>query len=71
MLSLRLKSGEYLTIGDNIIVQVFRQKGNSIEVAVQAPKQVPICRGHRGGLYEQENQRPEGLKEAPAPRMKQ
>ena len=45
MLSLRLKSGEYLTIGDNIIVQVFRQKGNSIEVAVQAPKQVPICRG--------------------------
>ena len=68
MMSLRLKSGEYLTIGDNIIVQVFRQKGNSIEVAVQAPKQVPIC---RGGLYEQENQRPEGLKEAPAPRMKQ
>ncbi len=28
MLSLRLKSGEYLTIGENIAVQIFRQTGD-------------------------------------------
>ena len=27
MLSLQLKSGEYLTIGDDIVVQVFEQGG--------------------------------------------
>lgn len=36
MLSLRLKSGEYLTIGEDITVQVFQDRGNSIEVAIDA-----------------------------------
>ena len=36
MLSLQLKSGEYLTIGDDIVVQVFEQ-GGTIRVAVKAP----------------------------------
>ena len=35
MLSLQLKSGEYLTIGDDIVVQVFEQ-GGTIRVAVKA-----------------------------------
>ena len=34
MLSLQLKSGEYLTIGDDIVVQVFEQ-GGAIRVAVK------------------------------------
>jgi len=59
MLSLRLKSGEYLTIGDNIAVQVFRQKGDSVEVAVKAPREIPVLRGE---LLERTNERPEGLR---------
>ena len=60
MLTLRLKSGEYVAIGDTIAVQVFRQKGNCFEVAVKAPREVPICRGE---VYEQQNGKPDGLRE--------
>lgn len=60
MLTLRLKSGEYLTIGEDIAVQVFRQKGNYFEVAVKAPREVPIFRGE---VFEQENARPDFLRE--------
>ena len=59
MLSLQLKSGEYLTIGDDIAVQVF-QTGPSFRVAVKAPREVPIVRGEvleRGG-----ESRPDGLR---------
>ena len=31
MLSLQLKSGEYLTIGDDIVVQVFEQGGQGLQ----------------------------------------
>ena len=62
MLTLRLRSGEYIAIGDQIAVQVFRQNGSNFEVAVKAPREVPVCRGE---VYEQQNQRPEGLR-APA-----
>lgn len=58
MLSLRLKSGEYLTIGEDITVQVFQDRGNSIEVAIDAPRDLPILRGK---LFEQTGSRPEGL----------
>lgn len=59
MLSLQLKSGEYLTIGDDIAVQIF-QTGPSFRVAVKAPREIPIVRGE---VLERENgQRPEGLR---------
>ena len=45
MLSLQLKSGEYLTIGDHIAVQIFQQTGSCFQVAVQAPREWPILRG--------------------------
>ena len=44
MLSLQLKSGEYLTIGEDIAVQIF-QTGSSFRVAVKAPREIPIVRG--------------------------
>ena len=44
MLSLQLKSGEYLTIGNDIVVQVFEQ-GGAIRVAVKAPRELSILRG--------------------------
>lgn len=62
MLTLRLKSGEYVAIGDSIAVQVFRGKGNSLEVAVKAPREVPVCRGE---VYEQRHSRPQGLRDQP------
>ena len=62
MLTLRLKSGEYLTIGKDIAVQVFRRKGDCLEVAVEAPKDVVVLRGE---LYEKDNERPSFLREQP------
>lgn len=43
MLSLQLKDGEYLTIGEEIVIQVFTN--STIRVSVQAPKDMTILRG--------------------------
>ena len=61
MLSLRLKPGEYFTIGKDITVQVFQDRGNSIEVAIDAPRDLPILRGK---LCEQTGSRPDGLRDS-------
>lgn len=60
MLTLRLKSGEYLTIGEDIAVQVFQKKNNYLEVAVKAPKDVLVLRGE---VYEQTKARPGFLRD--------
>ena len=43
MLSLNLKDGEYLTIGEDIVIQVFTS--STIKVHVTAPKERAILRG--------------------------
>ena len=43
MLSLQLKDGEYLTIGEDIVIQVFTN--STIRVAVQAPRDMTVLRG--------------------------
>lgn len=60
MLTLRMKPGEYLVIGEDIAVQVFEKKRNYLEVAVEAPREVPVLRGE---IYEQQNARPSFLRE--------
>lgn len=45
MLSLTLNQGSYLTIGDNIIVQLGRISGDRCKLTVHAPREVPILRG--------------------------
>jgi len=55
MLSLNLRSGDYITIGEDIVVQVY-QTGASFRVAIEAPREMPIARGK---LHEIENERPE------------
>ena len=45
MLLLQLKSGEYLTIGEDITIQVFRENSSRSRVAVQAPKDMNLLRG--------------------------
>lgn len=68
MLFLQLNPGEYLTIGDDIAVQVFLDSGSRIRVAVNAPKEMTILRGEvrerMGG------ERPKGLMDPPLPRAK-
>ncbi len=59
MLSLRVKTGEYLMIGSEIAVQVCGQNGDSVELAVKAPREIPVLRGE---VYERSAQRPEGLR---------
>ena len=44
MLNLNLKEGEYLTIGDNIVVQTFPY-GSQTQVLIDAPREIPILRG--------------------------
>lgn len=62
MLKLSLTPGEYLTIGDDIVVQLYRSEGGRAYLAVQAPRDVPILRGavaeRNGGT------RPQGLTQA-------
>ena len=63
MLSLQLKSGEYITIGDDIVVQIF-QDGPVNRVSVQAPRELTILRGE---VQERDGGRPDGLlKKRPA-----
>jgi len=45
MLSLALTPGEYLTIGDNVVVQLHTITGDRCKVTVTAPREIPILRG--------------------------
>jgi len=45
MLSLTLSPGEYVTIGDNVVVQFDYAEGGRCRLAFQAPREVPILRG--------------------------
>ena len=52
MLTLGRKPGEYVVIGDNIIVKVIKCS-EGLRLAIDAPKDVPIIRGE---LYEAQKQ---------------
>ena len=59
MLSLQMKSGDYITIGENVVVQVFRDSGPQFRISIKAPKEIPIM---RGAVLERAGQeRPDGL----------
>ena len=45
MLSLQLKTGDYMTIGENVVVQLDRISGDRCKLMVQAPKDMAILRG--------------------------
>ena len=57
MLSLNIKSGEYITIGDDVVVQIFRD-GADARVEVKAPREMTIL---RGSLHERAGKKPDGL----------
>lgn len=45
MLKLSLLPDEYLTIDDNIVIQLTRVAGGRADVAIEAPRTVPVLRG--------------------------
>ena len=59
MLSLQVKTGDYVTIGKDVVVQVFKESGPQFRLSIKAPREVPIVRGKV--LEREGEQRPEGL----------
>ena len=45
MLKPSFAPGEYLTIGENVVVQVYRAENGRTYLAIDAPREVPIVRG--------------------------
>lgn len=45
MLKLSLTPGEYLTIGEDVVVQVYRAENGRAYLAIDAPREIPIVRG--------------------------
>jgi sRNA-binding carbon storage regulator CsrA len=63
MLKLTLLPDEYLTVGDNIVVQLLRVSGGRADVAIEAPRAVPVVRG--AVLERQGGKRPACLEPPP------
>ena len=59
MLSLQIKYGEYITIGENVVIQVFQRSGSQFRLAIQAPRELSIVRGEV--RERQGNARPESV----------
>ena len=63
MLKLSLLPDEYLVINDSIVVQLSRVAGGRADLAIDAPKSVPIV---RGAVLEREGgQKPACLTDGP------
>lgn len=45
MLSLTIAPGDYVTIGDNIVLQFDHMGAGSCDLMIQAPREIPILRG--------------------------
>jgi len=45
MLCLNLTPGEYMTIGDNVVVQLDRVSGDRCKLLIDAPREVSVLRG--------------------------
>ena len=49
MLILTRKSGEKITIGDDVVVSVLEIKGTQIKLGIDAPRGIAV---HRGEIYD-------------------
>ncbi len=50
MLVLTRKTGEWITIGNDIRIRVVSMKGDQVQLGVEAPREVPV---HRGEIFDQ------------------
>ena len=55
MLKLSLAPGEYLTIGENVVVQVYSAESGRAYLAIDAPREIPVV---RGAVREREGAKP-------------
>ncbi len=66
MLFLQLKTGEYITIGDSVVVQLSDASSSQCKLMIEAPREIPVVRGE---LLERTGaQRPECIVETPRQR---
>lgn len=63
MLCLLLAPGEYLTIGDNVVIQLDRMTGDRCKLAIEAPREIPVVRGEV--LERNGGERPDCIFDAP------
>ena len=45
MLFLQLKTGEYITIGDSVVVQLSDASSSQCKLMIEAPREIPVVRG--------------------------
>ena len=45
MLCLNLNQGEYMTIGDNVVVQMYGIEGDRCRLMIEAPREIAVLRG--------------------------
>lgn len=63
MLSFSLREGEYMTIGDNIVVQASRTTEGRCKLSIEAPREIPIARG--AALERNGGERPDCVYDTP------
>ena len=63
VLCLNLNQGEYLTIGEDVVVQLHRISGDRCKLVINAPKEIPVLRGKV--LERTGGQRPECVFDGP------
>lgn len=63
MLTITLQEGEYMTIGDDIVVQAARTVEGRCKLNIKAPREVPVFRGEI--LERSGEERPDCLYEIP------
>ena len=59
MLALSVQEGDYITIGDDIVIQIYAQKGKLTRIAIDAPREMPVVRSK---LVEEHGATPECMK---------
>ena len=60
MLMLGVKPGDYIVIGDSIVIQAVEME-NQIRLGIEAPKDISV---QRGAVYEQSNPVPACIQKA-------
>lgn len=62
MLCITMRKGDYITLGENIVVQVEQLNSERVHLNISAPRQVAILRGEV--LERNGGQRPDCVREA-------
>lgn len=57
MLALTRKPGQQIMIGDNILINIVEVQGDSVRIAIDAPKNIKIYRGELYKAIVEENKR--------------